>query len=118
MIESGLSESHNAFVTTFMPDSDVAQVPFVDQSEQFGMLDNPILTNMWQCNDTQDSPLTLVPRERDAASTPSLPMRSLPRWVLGQTFAMWGCRRQPPCIEENLYRARSATEGETSEDGL
>ncbi|KAJ5991376.1 hypothetical protein N7522_011583 [Penicillium canescens] len=46
MIESGLSESHNAFVTIFMPNSDVAQVPFIDQSEQFGMLDNPVVPDI------------------------------------------------------------------------
>lgn len=45
-VEKRLSESHNAFMSTFLPDSNVAQGSWVEQSDQFGMLDNPVVPDI------------------------------------------------------------------------
>lgn len=46
MVEAGLNASHNAYMSTFLSDSDVTQESWMDQSEQIPMLDNPVVPDV------------------------------------------------------------------------
>ncbi|KAJ5465971.1 hypothetical protein N7530_009758 [Penicillium desertorum] len=46
MVEAGLNASHNAYMSTFLSDSNVTQEPWMDQSEQIPMLDNPVVPDV------------------------------------------------------------------------
>ncbi|KAI2741976.1 hypothetical protein DTO013F2_8639 [Penicillium roqueforti] len=58
-VESRLSESHNAFMSTLLPDSDVAQGSWVEQSDQFGMLGNPVVPDITVSTCSTSNPLAL-----------------------------------------------------------
>ncbi|KAJ6050186.1 hypothetical protein N7444_006902 [Penicillium canescens] len=46
MVEAGINASQNAYISTFLSDSDVAQGSWLDQSKQFDMLDNPVVPDV------------------------------------------------------------------------